>query len=68
MEIWKQVTAPTLFVDVGASAFNKVISAEEIATRRACFRDQRAVFIEHAGHMVHFDAPRELAEALLAFL
>lgn len=68
MEIWKQITAPTLFVDGGASAFAKAIGAEETAVRRACFKQYQAVVIPDAGHMLHFDAPDALADALLAFL
>lgn len=67
MEIWKGITAPTLFLDAGASAFGKAISAEEKATRRACFRDPREVVIAEAGHMLHFDAPQATAQALLDF-
>lgn len=67
MEIWKGITAPTLFLDAGASAFGKAITAEEKATRRACFRDPREVVIAEAGHMLHFDAPQATAQALLDF-
>jgi len=67
MEIWKGITAPTLFLDAGASAFGKAISAEEKAARRACFRDPREVVIAEAGHMLHFDAPQATAQALLDF-
>ena len=67
MEIWKGITAPTLFLDAGASAFGKAISAEEKAARRACFQDQREVVIADAGHMLHFDAPEATAQALLDF-
>lgn len=68
MEIWKQITAPTLFLDAGASAFAKAVSAEETALRRSCFKDQRGAVIADAGHMLHFDAPQQTAEALLDFL
>ena len=67
LEIWKSITAPTLFLDAGASAFVKVLSAEEKEARRACFRDRREVVIPEAGHMLHFDAPEATAQALLEF-
>lgn len=67
MEIWKGVVAPTLFLDAGASTFVKAIPSEETAARRACFRDHRQVVIANAGHMLHFDAPEETAQALLDF-
>jgi pimeloyl-ACP methyl ester carboxylesterase len=65
-EIWKQVTAPTLFIDAGKSAL--ALPPEERARRRAAFRDQRVVTIADAGHMLHFDAPRETAAAIAAFM
>lgn len=65
--IWAQVTAPTLFVDGGASVFRKTLPDGEIARRRALFRDHRAVEIEGVGHMLHFEAPEALADHLLAF-
>jgi pimeloyl-ACP methyl ester carboxylesterase len=68
MAIWREITAPTLFVDAGLSQFRKAISAEETARRRACFRDQRAVTVERGTHMLHFSAPEETARALAAFL
>jgi len=68
MEIWKSITAPTLFVDGGASAFAKAISPDEKALRRACFATHQATVIPGAGHMLHFDAPQAAAEALLGWL
>lgn len=67
MEIWKGITAPTAFIDGGASAFAKAISAEETALRRACFSQRHESVIPGAGHMLHFDAPDALAAELLAF-
>lgn len=65
-EIWKQITAPTLFIDAALS--ETALPAEERARRRGSFADQRVVVIADAGHMLHFDAPRETAEALAAFM
>jgi pimeloyl-ACP methyl ester carboxylesterase len=65
-EVWKQITAPTLFIDAAGS--NVALPAEERLRRRACFRDQRVVTIPDAGHMLHFDAPRQTAEAIAAFM
>jgi pimeloyl-ACP methyl ester carboxylesterase len=36
--------------------------------RLACFRDVRFVEIPGAGHMVHFDRPRELLAAVRDFV
>jgi pimeloyl-ACP methyl ester carboxylesterase len=68
MEIWKQVKAPTLFLDAELSPFRKAISAEETARRRACFADHRAQIVAGAGHMLHFDAPEATARAIAAFM
>ena len=65
--IWAQVTAPTLFVDGGASVFRKTLPHGEVERRRALFRDRREVQIDGVGHMLHFEAPEALADRLLAF-
>ena len=65
-EVWRQITAPTLFIDAAKS--QTALPAEERARRRAAFADQRVVVIPDAGHMLHFDAPRETAAAMAAFL
>jgi pimeloyl-ACP methyl ester carboxylesterase len=44
------------------------LDREDLARRVACFRDARVIEIAGAGHMVHFDRPGELTEALRAFL
>lgn len=66
-EIWKRISAPTLFVDAGASAFDKALSPEQKASRRSCFREHRELLVPDAGHMLHFDAPQATAQALLDF-
>jgi len=68
MEVWKGITAPTLFLDAGASVFAKAINAEEKALRRGCFRQHEVAAVPGAGHMLHFDAPLATAEALLGWL
>ncbi len=65
-EVWRQITAPTLFIDAGQSQTGMTASGR--ASGRAAFADQRTVVIEHSGHMLHFDAPRETAEAIDAFM
>jgi pimeloyl-ACP methyl ester carboxylesterase len=67
--IWKNVTAPTLFVDGGQSQMRKkAMEIEEVRTRRLCFRDHRSVVIENGSHMLHFSAPAETARAIADFL
>ena len=68
LAVWREITAPTLFVGAGLSQFRKAISPEETARRRACFRDLRAVTVERGTHMLHFSAPAETARAIAAFL
>ena len=65
--LWAGVTAPTLFVDGGASVFRKTLPSGELERRRALFRDRREVLIENAGHMLHFEAPEALAARLSEF-
>lgn len=65
--IWAGVSAPTLFIDGGASVFRKTLPAGEHERRRALFRDRREIQIENVGHMLHFEAPEALAERLAAF-
>ena len=67
--IWRNVTAPTLFVDGGRSTMRiKAMQIEEVRLRRDCFRNHEAVVIEHGTHMLHFSAPAETARAIQAFL
>lgn len=67
MEIWRQITAPTLFIHAGKSAFVKAVPAEETARRHACFRDHRIETLPDAGHMLNFDAPEETARLIAGF-
>lgn len=68
MAIWREITAPTLFVDAGLSQFRQAIPPEETARRRACFRDHRVAVVERGTHMLHFSAPAETARTVAAFL
>ncbi|MGQ0621008.1 MAG: alpha/beta fold hydrolase [Panacagrimonas sp.] len=65
--IWAQITAETLFIDGGASPFSKSMPADETARRRGLFRQHRQTTIAGAGHMLHFEAPEALAQALAGF-
>jgi pimeloyl-ACP methyl ester carboxylesterase len=67
-EIWKQITAPTLFLDAGDSELRKVVSEEERIRRRACFSRQQVRVIPGSGHMMHFDQPEATAAAIGEFL
>jgi pimeloyl-ACP methyl ester carboxylesterase len=66
--VWRQVTAPTLFIDAGKSNLKGMIGEDERARRHACFRDRREVVLEDAGHMLHFTSPVETAKLIADFL
>lgn len=68
MAIWRQVTAPTLFVDAADSFGREWISADQRRARIECFATREVVSIPGSGHMLHFDAPRETAAAIAGFL
>jgi pimeloyl-ACP methyl ester carboxylesterase len=71
MAFWRRVTAPTLVVHGGESGeFWRerrgaiYLEPDDLRRRLDCFRDHRFVEIPGAGHMVHFDRPRELLQAI----
>ncbi len=75
MAWWRRITAPALVVHGAESGeFWRdrpgalYLEPDDLNRRLACFRDVRLVEIAGAGHMVHFDRPRELLTALRAFL
>lgn len=70
LSIWKQVTAPVLWVDAAESETLKRIglSAEEYAARRAAFANLRYVTVADAGHMLHHDQPERVARLIDDFL
>lgn len=68
MAVWSEITAETLFVHAEKSAFSGAASNEEMARRRACFRQHREIGIAGAGHMLHFDQPEATARVILEFL
>ena len=68
--IWKQVTAPVLWV-VGAESevFKRIgLSPDEHAARRTAFKDLRYVTVPDAGHMLHHDQPEAVARLIQEFL
>jgi pimeloyl-ACP methyl ester carboxylesterase len=68
--IWKQVTAPVLWV-VGAESevFKRIgLSPDEHAARRTAFTDLHYVTVPDAGHMLHHDQPAPVAQLIEEFL
>jgi pimeloyl-ACP methyl ester carboxylesterase len=75
MAFWRRITAPTLVVHGAESGeFWRstpgaiYLEPDDLRRRLECFRDVAFVEIPGAGHMVHFDRPRELLTALRDFL
>jgi pimeloyl-ACP methyl ester carboxylesterase len=75
MTLWRRIAAPTLIVHGGESGEfwrgtrgAPYLEPDDLARRLGCFRAGRFVEIPGAGHMVHFDRPRELVAAIRAFL
>lgn len=75
MAFWKRITAPALIVHGGESGeFWRskpgaiYLDPGDLQSRLACFRDARFAEIPGAGHMVHFDRPRELLSEVRRFL
>lgn len=68
--IWKQVSAPVLWVDASESeALKRIgIGAEQYAERRAAISNLRHITISEAGHMLHHDQPEALAARIEEFL
>ena len=75
MAFWRHIEAPTLLVHGTESGEfwrgkpgSVYLDPDDLARRVAVFKDAQLVEIAGAGHMVHFDRPDELAEAMRAFL
>ena len=64
--VWRDVTADTLFVEAGKSEF--AMNSEQRIARRSCFAKHRIEVLPEAGHMLHFDAPRDTAKLIADFL
>lgn len=66
---WRNVQAPVLLVAGSDSGIARRAGVElNVAMGALPFPGARSVIIEDAGHMLHFDAPRELAAAIEDFL
>ena len=67
---WRRITAPTLLVtgkDSHIVAWLKDVP-EQMAERKAAYRDLREVELEACGHMMHHDQPARLARLIEDFL
>ncbi|GBD25510.1 Esterase YbfF [bacterium HR30] len=75
MAVWRHITAPVLIIhgaESGEFWRNRpgaiYLEPWDLERRLACFRNHQFVEIPGAGHMVHFDRPRELVIAIREFL
>ncbi len=67
---WERVAAPVLWVDGAESqtVARMKLTPDELARRRAAFRNLEYRTIKDAGHMLHHDQPEALARLVEAFL
>ncbi len=67
---WRAIDAPVLWAQ-GADTTARVLATDtpdELAQRKAAFRDLSEVTIPECGHMMHFDQPQRLAQIIEAFI
>lgn len=66
---WRSVRAPVLLVAGSASGIARRVGVgPESPAASLPFPDARTAIVENAGHMLHFDAPAELAGCIERFL
>ena len=70
LAIWRCATAPLLLVNGKDSHIPGWLKddPQQIAERKAAFRNLREVDLEDCGHMMHYDQPARLAAVLEQFL
>lgn len=71
MAVWRQVTAPVLWVTADDSFVLKDIfsgDAGQLRERVACFRDIREAVVADSGHNMHHDQPEAVARLIEDFL
>lgn len=66
--IWQEVACPVLCLDGARSPIAGLTGAEEMTARRACFTDLTQYSLAGCGHMLHIQAPRDVAARLTEFL
>ena len=66
---WRNVSAPVLLVAGGDSEFARAVDARlDIGSLALPYPGATTSVIDGAGHMMHFEAPAELASAIETFL
>ncbi|HEY6966836.1 MAG TPA: alpha/beta hydrolase [Burkholderiales bacterium] len=67
---WERVTSPVLWVDAAESETIRrmKLTPQDLAERRAAFKNLSYHTVAEAGHMLHHDRPEEVARLIEAFL
>lgn len=60
-----QITIPVLLVGGDRDDITPIVVQEKLASK---FRDATLVMIPDVGHLIHYEAPRQAAQAIAAFL
>jgi pimeloyl-ACP methyl ester carboxylesterase len=70
LAIWRRATAPVLLVNGRDSHIPGWLrdTPEQLAERKAAFRELREIDIHDCGHMMHHDQPERLAAVIEGFL
>ncbi len=67
---WRRITAPVLLVSGKLSEIPGRMkdTPEQLAERKAAFRNRREIELDDTGHMMHHDQPEKVARAIEEFL
>lgn len=65
---WKRITAPMLTIIGKTSEYSKWVATETVTKRLETFTNNQTLWVDDAGHMLHFDCPQLLAQQLEEFL
>ena len=70
MACWRRITSPVLLVSGKLSDIPARMkdTPEQLAERKAAFRNRREIEMDEAGHMMHHDQPARLARIIEDFL
>lgn len=68
MALWREVQAPTLWIEAEHGPTRDWLTAADMARRHACFRIFKHETVSDCGHMLHLQAPRAVAESMAQFL
>lgn len=61
MALWNEVRAEVVMIDAGASPARHMVDADAMAERRRCFSRCEHIELPGLGHMLHWQAPEQVA-------